>query len=144
MDATTRDPGRRAGFTLLEVVVALGVLAVGLLSLAAMQLYAMRGGNQGRHSTAAAAIAQTQMERLQHRAWANIGPTAGWNAAVTVNNDVQAPTGQTEQAYTLDWRITDVVANWTRAIDVRVRWDEPSRPNRVLTLSSLRFNREGP
>ena len=60
-----------------------------------------------------------------------------------MHNTVQAETNQHEQTYTVDWRITDLVTGWTRALDVRVTWDEPGRPNRSGAFSSVRFNREG-
>jgi prepilin-type N-terminal cleavage/methylation domain-containing protein len=56
---------RSEGFTLIEVVVAMGILATGLLAVSAAQLYAMRGGRQGRHTTDAAEIAQSQIENFQ-------------------------------------------------------------------------------
>ena len=51
--------------------------------------------------------------------------------------------GRVEQAYTVSYRVTDEVANVTRLVDVQVTWDEPDRPNRAYTLSSIRYNREG-
>jgi hypothetical protein len=45
-----------------------------------------------------------------------------------------------EQAYGLSWRVTDLIANRTRAVDVQVTWDEPGRPGRSYTLSSVRNN----
>ncbi len=65
------EPRRRGGFTLLEIIVALGVFGVGMLSLTAMQLHAIRGGSSGRHASQAAAIAQTRMEVLQRLRWTN-------------------------------------------------------------------------
>ena len=52
---------RRAegGFTLLEIAIALGVFAVGMLGLTAMQLHAMRSGSSGRHASQAAAPSGT-------------------------------------------------------------------------------------
>jgi prepilin-type N-terminal cleavage/methylation domain-containing protein len=131
------------GFTLLELTIAIAVFAVGMLSLSAMLLAAMQGGSRGRHTTQASAIAESQMEQLQRLTWAQIGPTAGWSTPVTVNNTVQTGTNRDEQTYTVDWRITDLQAGWTRAIDVRVTWDDPGRPGRSVTFSSIRFNREG-
>ncbi len=63
------DPRRRGGVTLLEVVVAFGMFGVGMLSLTAMQLHAMRGSSSGRHASQAAAIAQTRIEVLQRLRW---------------------------------------------------------------------------
>jgi prepilin-type N-terminal cleavage/methylation domain-containing protein len=131
------------GFTLVELTIAIAVFAVGMLSLSAMLLAAMQGGSRGRHTTQASAIAESRMEQLQRLTWAQIAPTAGWSTPVAVNNTVQAEADHNEQTYMVDWRITNLVTDWTRAIDVRVTWDEPGRPNREVTFSSIRFNREG-
>jgi prepilin-type N-terminal cleavage/methylation domain-containing protein len=131
------------GFTLVELTIAIAVFAVGMLSLSAMLLAAMQGGSRGRHTTQASAIAESQMEQLQRLTWTQIGPTGGWSTPVTVNNTVQANTNQDEQTYLVDWRITNLVTGWTRSVDVRVTWDEPGRPDRSVTFSSIRFNREG-
>jgi type IV pilus assembly protein PilV len=136
----------RGGFTLLEVAIALGVFAIGMLGLAAMQLHAMRSGSSGRHATQAAAIAQSQMEQLQRLRCtdADLADTAGaFTAPITQANTVQGDPNQVEKTYAIDWRVTDVEPGWTRAIDVRVTWDEENRPNRTMVLSSLRYNREG-
>jgi Tfp pilus assembly protein PilV len=131
------------GFTLLEVTIAMALFMAGMLSLSVMQLSALRGGSSGRHATQAAAFAETKMEELQRLTWTQIATTAGWAPAETRNNTVQASPNQVEQAYTLDWRITNLVVGWTRSIDVRVRWDEKGRPNRSVVFSSIRYNREG-
>jgi prepilin-type N-terminal cleavage/methylation domain-containing protein len=133
----------RAGFTLLEIAIALAVFAIGMLSLAAMQLHALRSGSSGRHATQAAAIAQSRMEQLQRLRWTDLAPTVGFTAPITQSNTVQADPNQVEMSYAVDWRIANVEPGWTRSIDVRVRWDEENRPNRSVVLSSLRFNREG-
>lgn len=139
MDQLTKDVrGRsRGGFSLLEVMIALGILAFGLLAMSGMQIHAMRGGASGRQASQAAAIAQDKMEEFQRTAWTNLGNTSGWTSG-----DTETPT-QGNQDYIVSWRIADVVANVTKSVDVRVTWSEPRRPNRSLTLSSYRFNREG-
>ncbi len=136
--------GSRGGFTLLEVLLALSILAFGLLGLAAMQLYAMQGRSSGRHSTFAAALAQTQMDELQRRNWTTVADTGGAWVSQTRNESVQedGATSQVEQAYTLSWRITDDVAGVTRLLDVSVTWSEEDGANRAYSISSVRFNRE--
>jgi prepilin-type N-terminal cleavage/methylation domain-containing protein len=131
------------GFTLVELTIAIAVFAVGMLSLSGMLLAAMQGGSRGRHTTQASAVAESQMEQLQRLTWAQVAPTAGWSTPVAVHNTVQAGTNQNEQTYMVDWRITNLVTGWTRSLDVRVTWDEPGRPNRSVTFSSVRFNHEG-
>ena len=128
---------RSGGFSLLEAVIAMAILAVGLLALAAMQLHAMQGGASGRRATEAAAIAQDRMERLQRQTWTSVTPTGGWTAPET-----EVASGQSGLTYAVDWRIRDVVAGFTRSIDVRVIWDEPGRAGRSVSISSIRLNRE--
>jgi len=125
------------GLTLIEVMIALVLLAVGLLALAAMQLQALQGGRKGQVDTYATTLAQDRMERLQRMRWTSMAPTAGFTAPLTMSHPVSG------QDYQLDWRITDVVATWTREINVRIRWATPNRPNRSRVLSSIRYNREG-
>jgi prepilin-type N-terminal cleavage/methylation domain-containing protein len=145
MGRRLNEARRRAsgGFTLIELTIAIAVFAVGMLSLSAMLLAAMQGGSRGRHTTQASSIAESRMEQLQRLSWTQLAPTAGWGTPVTVHNSVQANTNQNEQSYSVDWRITNLVTGWTREVDVRVTWDEPGRPNRSVTFSSVRFNREG-
>lgn len=131
------------GFTLIEVLVSFAVFALGMMALSSMQLHALRGGSSGRFTTQASAIAETRMERFQRVDWDQIPDTSGWVAAVTEAHVVDVGGGSTAtQTYTVDWRIGDLTVGWTRSIDVRVRWNEPSRPNRSVSYSSIRFNRE--
>jgi type IV pilus assembly protein PilV len=133
------ERARAQGFTLVEVMIALVILAFGLLAMAAMQLTAMSGGRAGRHSTQAAVMARDQMETFQRLAWANVAATGGWTAPVTVNSVPDGGSG-TEQGYALSWRITNVDANWIKNVDVRMTWNEPNITGRTLTLSSTRYN----
>jgi len=138
-------PRRREGFTLLEVVIAMGVLAVGLLGVAAAQMHAMHGGRSGRHTTDAAALAHTQIEQFQRMNFtdAALNATAGWFPvpAQQLQTTVQAnPANQVEETYTIQWRITDVQPNQLKSIDVRVNWNEPNRPNRNVTISTVLHN----
>jgi type IV pilus assembly protein PilV len=134
----TRRSETRAGLTLIEVMIALTILAVGLLTLATMQLEALRGGRSGAVDTFATTLAQDKMEALQRMSWTNadLAATGNWATAQTETHPVNG------QTYLVDWRVNDLVANWTRSIDVRVRWDGPKRPNRSRIVSSIRYNRE--
>jgi prepilin-type N-terminal cleavage/methylation domain-containing protein len=136
----------RRGFTILEVMIVIGVLAFGLLSLSSMQLHAMRGGNAGRHATRAAALAESEMEFLQFASWTSgeIDPTTGWTTPTQRQTDVQVDGGTgVEQIYFMSKRITNLAPTFTRAIDVEMSWTEPGGKVRSVILSSIRFNREG-
>jgi uncharacterized protein (TIGR02598 family) len=155
VELSIRRPRARArgahGFTLLEVTIALGILATGLLAVSAAQLYAMRGASSGRHTTDAAEIAQTQVEAFQRMAWndvtvdPNLGATGGaWVPGGGQQVDRAVDTaGATfvEQSYSLQWRVTDTVSAtgvFLKTIDVRVQWDEPNRPGRSYTITTMR------
>jgi Tfp pilus assembly protein PilV len=143
--AERRSASLRA-FTLLEVVIVIGILAFGLLALSAMQIHAMKGGNQGRHATRAAAIAEAEMELMLRANWASatLAPTTGWTTPTTTNTSVQVDGGTSaEQVYSVARRVTDLAPTFTRTIDVEVSWTEPGGKVRSVSLSSIRFNREG-
>jgi type IV pilus assembly protein PilV len=140
----TRARGERA-FTLIEVMIALAILATGLLAVAAAQLYAMKGGRQGRHSTDAAEIAQAQLENFQRMSWTDpdLGATGGWQPHPTVpalpRVVVTEDGAVVEQTYNIEVRVTNVSTS-LKSIDVRVTWDEPERPGRSYTITTMRHN----
>jgi len=60
------------GFSLVEVLVSLSILAVGLLSLALLQVTAIKGNAGASKSTIAAELAQTKLELFRRDAWSAI------------------------------------------------------------------------
>jgi type IV pilus assembly protein PilV len=137
--ATRRRDG---GLSLLEVMIAMGVLAVGLLALAAMQLHSLRQGTVGRNTTMAMTIAQDQLEQFLTIPFTHTSLTAaaGWKTPITVTRAADGgPTGA-GQTYSVDWRVTNVVTDWMKTVEVRVTWDEQDWQDRTLVLTSRRFN----
>lgn len=63
---------RQDGFSLVEVLVALAILAVGLLGLALFQVTAIKGNAVAAKWTEATELAQDRIERFRHVAWDNI------------------------------------------------------------------------
>jgi Tfp pilus assembly protein PilV len=138
--------------TLLEVMIALGVLAVGLLAMLAMQISAMRSGKYGRHTTEGAQLARDQMEFLHRLDWADaaIQPT-GWTvdfmgslAPETIQ--VESAGGpQEEMTYTVSYRVrADATDTNLRLVDVRVNWTEmnapPGAPPKRYAMSTIRHD----
>ncbi len=99
------------GFTLIEVMVAMGLLATGLITLASMQIQALRHGTAGRHTTDAAATARTYLEQAHRLPWTQLDIaqaagtwiTPGWGGVTgTESTSVTMPGGvgtAVEQSY---------------------------------------------
>ena len=130
---------RRAGMTLVEVLIAMTILAGGLLTMASVQLQSMQGGQRGRHLSTASNLAASEIEQLQRTRWTAI-PDTGWTTPTNATGIVNR--ADADQSYAVSWRIATLVPNKTKAIDVRVTWTDASGLNRAVTLSSIRQNHE--
>jgi prepilin-type N-terminal cleavage/methylation domain-containing protein len=67
-----RTPKRldgEGGFTLIEVLVAIGILVFGLLAVGTMQISAIRGNYFSGNTSAALSLASEKMEDLLNRSW---------------------------------------------------------------------------
>jgi len=62
----------KEGFSLIEVLVALAILAVGLLGLALFQTTAIKGNAIAAKWTVATELAQDRLERFRHASWTSI------------------------------------------------------------------------
>jgi prepilin-type N-terminal cleavage/methylation domain-containing protein len=74
----------RSGFTLIEVMIALTILAVGLLALATMQIVSIRGNAFSTEMTYATMLAQSRLEQLRNTPYASIPPTGGTPLTVPI------------------------------------------------------------
>lgn len=144
--------GRSGGFSLLEVVIAMGILAFGLLTLALMQIQALKQGAAGRHTGDAAAVARSYIEQVHRVPWTvltndlNSGwQDPGWaSAPATWNKRVTRPDGATvsEHSYDVRWQVSSIPGTTClRNVQIRVSWDEEDRstPKQVV-LATRRYN----
>ena len=147
IDLGSRRARSASGISLIETMIALVILAVGLLAMIAVQVSALKQGNWGRHTSDAARIARDQMELIRRLPWADpvAAPTA-WTAPVVVGRTVQAPAGAfVEQQFNLQWRITAAGFDPNlRLIDIRVNWNENDAASvaspRRYAMSSTKYN----
>jgi type IV pilus assembly protein PilV len=155
MNASSGAPrdARRAGFTLIEIMIAMVLLAIGVLSMLALQTHAMRGTQLGRHYGDAAQVAKNEMEALLRREWDDMAVEA-WTAPedrVPYEVQIDGEANSIEQTYQVSHRIVDdvvadpVAPTDVRTIDVRVTWYEPNDdpgapPRRRYAMTTSRFN----
>ena len=79
MRTTSSHDTRRAGFTLVEVLVALVVMAVGLLGIAGLYVEGLRAGRTAVYRSAAVTLASDMADRIRGNpggAYAGAGPGA--------------------------------------------------------------------
>lgn len=76
-DAPAAPSRRRGGFTLIEVLVALVILAVGLLALEALGIGAARMVNKARRQSEYLAVATSELERVTGLLRSNQNPAGG-------------------------------------------------------------------
>ena len=141
--ATTPARGRsrrRAGLSLLEVVIALGLLGFGVLAAGAGQLAAVRFNGESRLRTEAFYLAQQQMEAFHGMS------TASLDAQIALGPDTPDPsnpldpdpTDSLARSFSRSWTVT---ANAPEAglntVQVRVSWVDSLGRNRNVTIQSV-------
>ena len=104
---TRRSTGSRAGFTLVELLVAMMVFAVGMLALAATAASVTRMMGGAKRQTLAATVAQSRLEKLRSSPCASLvsgtetvrGVTNTWTVTtasrgVTIKDSVSFPSSR--------------------------------------------------
>ena len=132
---------RREGISLLEVIVALGILGFGILALGAVQITSMRFNHESYLKTEGAYLAQQQMESFQLMDTAAIEAirTAGGYPNDPANPIDPDPGDAIARSFTRSWTITqDTPETGVYTIQVVVRWIDGSGTSRDVTLTSLK------
>jgi prepilin-type N-terminal cleavage/methylation domain-containing protein len=136
----------RAGFTLIEMMLAMVILAGGLLAMLAVQVQALKQGRYGRHTSEAMQIARDQMELLMRLPWGDPGaqPT-NWTVPAAIDATVQNEGGAVaQQSFNVSWRIQNAAFEPNaRTVDVDVTWTENDANagfDRRYVLSSVKNN----
>ena len=122
MKTTQINKSNTAGFTLLEVLIALVILAVGILGVATMQISSIQGNSKGRQISEATSLASALMEDLLAREYNNAclidrnadedaGLDNGWAARDLPDPDAAGPCPDVPvpvpQRYNLFWNIAE-------------------------------------
>lgn len=120
--------------TLIEVLVALFLIAIGLLAAAPMFVQAMQGNATGGDFGTVGAMALDQLEALRNDSYLNLVPGGDLNANVAGYFDNSTP------GYVVRWQvISNAVPPSTKILNVRAISLRPGPgPRREVTLTSLR------
>ncbi|MCD9514215.1 type IV pilin [Photobacterium carnosum] len=125
------------GFGLLEVVIALGVLSVGVLGLIKMQAYMEVKAENALKTLDALHIAEAQMEYYQTRA-SNISGATGLISFVSMaesTNCLQSMVRGTDYTLTCDAN-TLSLSDALRTINVSVSWDDRRGVPQAVSLKT--------
>ena len=119
------------GFSLLEVLIALVILAIGLLAVAQMQITAIKGNAFGSGMTSASSLAANTLERLMALPYNDAQLTASpWQQ----DSITGVEGGVNNAGYVREYQVEDNTPRLgMKQITVRIVWtDSNGRPKNVI------------
>ncbi len=128
-----RTSGGKKGFSLIELLIAMSVLAVGMLAAASMQYSVVRNNTQGNVSTQASMLAKSQLEMLKNQDIGSAVLAAGDYSDATPIDGNGNPGG----IYNRSWRI-DPLGTSARRIRMTVQWTKFGDPRSVVVRSNTK------
>lgn len=130
----TRPHHTQRGFTLLEALIALVVMAFGMLALAGMQITLSRSGDVAKQRTEAVRLAQRQIDEL--RAYTSIAVAAShpiaWDGLAG-----STTTASTNATYTITTAFASTASAPMRPVSVTVSWADRAGELQSVLLSSV-------
>jgi prepilin-type N-terminal cleavage/methylation domain-containing protein len=113
----------QSGFTILEVMIAISILAIGLLAVFSGQNMAIQGNNRATRLTEGMTLAQDKMEELLALPYDNIN---------TTGSPVNDPAG-----YTITWAVDDTAVTHGKLITVTVTGQGLRNPLQLNCIKTL-------
>jgi len=117
------------GFTLIEVMIAIIILAVGMMAMALLQVTAIRGGAFANQVTQASIYGQDKIEEIKNLNYPSVG---NGNDTVTSSNGI---------VYTRTWIVTtNSPYTGSKTIDLTVSWTGPQGQNHNISFSTIVYD----
>jgi len=114
--------GNQGGFTMIEILIAITIFAIGMLAVATMQVSGIHGNDTANVLTGAAAWAADRLETLMVRPYDHTDLDPAGNPH----------SGGTRGRYTITWNVTqDAVMPNTKTITVNVSYKDRETPKNV-------------
>lgn len=137
-------PVNRKGFTLVEVLIAMVVASIGLLSLFMMQGHAVKGNMAGSECTQAVFLAQQTLERIKDGFLVSDGTFGFMDLSDTDENRIldagkmEGIDGRGDMGgpFNLQWQVT-ANTEWSRRVTVNVSWNSIWGLTRHVRLRSI-------
>ena len=129
----------RAGFSLLELVVALGILAYGILGVTAGQIFATKFSDASRSNTSAMYLAEQQMEIFRVMSAADVLDMLTESGYPNDPENPIQPDATSATTFSRRWLIqTDTPETGVITITVEVDWVDAIENVRTARLQSLK------
>ena len=119
------------GFSLIEILIAMGILALAMLAAASMQFSSIRNNASGNMATQASMLAKARMEVLKNTSDIT-------TLADGVENNIDA-NGQPGGIYNRSWTVANL-GTTARHITVTVQWSKKGKSRRIVLSSNTRGN----
>jgi len=103
---------KSAGFTLLEILIALIIFSIGILALTSLSVTATRTGAYGGRMTEAVTFAQDKLEELKVNSWDNI---------VSGGDQQTGPTGIN---YARKWKVLEKETRNLKTVSITIDWND--------------------
>jgi type IV pilus modification protein PilV len=124
---------RQAGITLIEALIALLVMAFGMLALSGMQLSLSRNADVAKQRSEALRLAQRHMDKLRSFTAISTG-TINWNGLASVAVDTQSSSNTT---YTPEVSFGGATTDAMRPVTVKMSWPDRAGVTQSVTLASV-------